>query len=292
MPSLGLNLVSNSRLKSFYSVITPKKALIFEKERLITIGEQIQGLYYLNIRPQHKVLVAKDLTLKRKAINQGFQDPKRLKLEKRVNALEESLQETLKAFKALNSAKKTEKSDSTAKENKKMATLSLWHQRLGHINQGILKVLLKGLNYEEAPIGGLENHFQRCEPCLKAKFTNKVNKVSKNASKYYQYLEKVSSDICGPIKPQTYNGKRYFITFLDKATRYLEVKLLRNKSEAYESFTEFQNLTENNPKGYKIHIFASDNGGEFVNEKFTRLFKAKGITHQVSGLYKRAKRLS
>ena len=185
MPSLGLNLVSNSRLKSFYSVITPKKALIFEKERLITIGEQIQGLYYLNIRPQHKVLVAKDLTLKRKAINQGFQDPKRLKLEKRVNALEESLQETLKAFKALNSAKKTEKSDSTAKENKKMATLSLWHQRLGHINQGILKVLLKGLNYEEAPIGGLENHFQRCEPCLKAKFTNKVNKVSKNASKYY-----------------------------------------------------------------------------------------------------------
>jgi len=35
--------------------------------------------------------------------------------------------------------------------------------------------------------------------------------------------------------------------FLDKATRDLEVKLFRKKSEAYNAFVEFKNKAENNP---------------------------------------------
>src|SRR2546430_3817898 len=97
------------------------------------------------------------------------------------------------------------------------------------------------------PIGALDEHFRLCEPYRKATFTNKVNKTSRNSFKEYKYLEKVSSDICGHIRPRTYDRYRYFITFLDKATRYLEVKLLRKKSDAYEAFVEFKNKAENNP---------------------------------------------
>ena len=78
-------------------------------------------------------------------------------------------------------------------------------------------------------------------------FTNKVNKVSRNSSKEYKYLEKVSSDIYGPIRPYMYNRYCYFITFLDKATRDLKVKLLRKKSKAYNAFVEFKNRAKNNP---------------------------------------------
>jgi hypothetical protein len=38
MPSIGLNLISTLKLKS-YSLVTPTRALIFQKGSLLTIGE-------------------------------------------------------------------------------------------------------------------------------------------------------------------------------------------------------------------------------------------------------------
>jgi len=100
-----------------------------------------------------------------------------------------------------------------------------------------------------------------------------VNKESRNAEKEYRYLEKVTSDIYGPFRPETYNKFRYFITFLDKATRYLKGKLLHTKDQAYKSFVKYKNQAENNPEGYKISIFTTNNGGEFINKRFQDLFK-------------------
>ena len=57
--------------------------------------------------------------------------------------------------------------------------------------------------------------------------------------KEYQYLKKVASDIYRPISLITYDKYRYFVTFLDKATRYLELKLLRLKDETYDAFIKF-----------------------------------------------------
>jgi extradiol dioxygenase family protein len=42
-------------------------------------------------------------------------------------------------------------------------------------------------------------------------------------------------------KGQTINSEKYIIFFLDSATRYLEFKLLKSKSEAYKAFIEFKN---------------------------------------------------
>ena len=47
------------------------------------------------------------------------------------------------------------------------------------------------------------------------------------------------------ISPPTINGKRYIIFFLDLATRYLEFKLLKYKSDAYKAFIEFKNRAKN-----------------------------------------------
>ena len=74
--------------------------------------------------------------------------------------------------------------------------------------------------------------------------------------------------MCGPISPPTYDRYRYFVTFLDKATRDLEVKLLRTKDEVYKAFVEFKNKAENNPSNKRIRLYATDGGGEFVNKRF------------------------
>ena len=154
------------------------------------------------------------------------------------------------------------------------------------MNKRVIKYLLKDLYHESGnPIGALEEHFRKCEPCKKASFTNKVNRKSRNATKEYQYLEKVASDVCGPISLMTYDKYRYFVTFLDKATRFLELKLLRSKDKTYDAFIEFQNRAENNPDGYRIRVYVTDNGTEFVNRRFQSHFKDKGITHQLSPVY-------
>jgi len=36
-------------------------------------------------------------------------------------------------------------------------------------------------------------------------------------------MEKISSDLYGPFRIKTYNKKLYFITFLNKKSRYLEI---------------------------------------------------------------------
>ena len=91
--------------------------------------------------------------------------------------------------------------------------------------------------------------------------------------------------MCEAIKPKTYDRYCYFVTFLDKALRYIKVKLLRRKKEVYDAFLEFKNHAENNPKGYRIRIFATNNGGEYVNKRFQSLFKKEGITHQITLAY-------
>ena len=112
--------------------------------------------------------------------------------------------------------------------------IQLWYQRMGHINRILLQKTL-----------GLESEVEldACEICIESKLTNQRSKEITPKRKVH--LEKVVTDLCGPISPPTINGERYIIFFLDSATRYVEFKLLKFKSEAYETFIEFKNRAEN-----------------------------------------------
>ena len=67
--------------------------------------------------------------------------------------------------------------------------------------------------------------------------------------------------------------------FLDRALRYLKVKLFRRKNKVYNAFLKFKSRAKNNLKGYRIYIFATNNSGEYINKRFQSLFKKEGITH-------------
>jgi len=51
----------------------------------------------------------------------------------------------------------------------------------------------------------------------------------------------VHTDVCGPMSSTARGGFQYFITFTDDFSRYGYVYLMRNKSESFERFKEFQN---------------------------------------------------
>ena len=89
-----------------------------------------------------------------------------------------------------------------------------------------------------------------------------------------------------PISPPTINSKRYIVFFLDLATRYLEFKLLKYKSEAYKAFIEFKNRAKNLLKlKRKIQYLKSDQGGEFVNKRFKGACFTYGIIQRFSAAY-------
>ena len=215
---------------------------------------------------------------RKRPASEAFEPSEQSKGIKRIKRLEEALS---KAKEALQKAKAPAPTKVQKKADKaKRATLSLWYQRLRHVSKRVIKYLLKDIYHESRnPIGVLKDHFRKYEPYKKVSFTNKVNKISRNATQEYQYLKKVASDIYGPISPITYNKYCYFVTFLDKATRYLELKLLRLKDKTYNAFIEFQNRAENNPDGYQIRVYITDNSTKFVNKHFQSYFKAKGITY-------------
>jgi hypothetical protein len=79
-------------------------------------------------------------------------------------------------------------------------------------------------------------------------------------------------------------GYKYFITFLDKYSRYLYVELLKTKANVYLAIYKYINKLNNN-KDYQIQIFATDNGTEYINIKVKDFLETKGITYQKSPPY-------
>jgi IS30 family transposase len=70
-----------------------------------------------------------------------------------------------------------------------------------------------------------------------------------------------------------YNGFKYFVIFIDHFPRTTWLYLLKSK-EVFNFFEEFVNRVKTHYNG-KIKTFRSDNGIEFVNNKFSNIFRDK-----------------
>lgn len=86
------------------------------------------------------------------------------------------------------------------------------------------------------------------------------------------------SDVCGPMKVQTFTGALYFVTFIDDHSRKLWAYVLKTKGEVLSKFIEFKALVERET-GKKIKCIRSDNGGEYCGP-FDAYCRQFGIRHQ------------
>ena len=80
-------------------------------------------------------------------------------------------------------------------------------------------------------------------------------------------LEIIHSDVCGPFRERARGDFYYFITFTDDLSRYGHLFLLKNKSETFEKFKEFEAQVENQT-GKSIKTLQSDQGGEYLSIEF------------------------
>ena len=87
------------------------------------------------------------------------------------------------------------------------------------------------------------------------------------AVKSTRKLQIVHSDVCGPMHTESIGGCKYFVTFIDDYSRYCHVYFLKQESEVFEKFKEFQAMVENETER-NIGVLRSDRGGEYLSEKF------------------------
>nr|GEX95317.1 hypothetical protein [Tanacetum cinerariifolium] len=88
-------------------------------------------------------------------------------------------------------------------------------------------------------------------------------------------------DLCGPMRVQSINGKRYVLVVVDDYSRYTWVFFLHSKDEASKVVIYFIKKTQVNLQLH-VQLVRTDNGMEFKNKTLAKFFDEVGITQQFS----------
>jgi hypothetical protein len=105
----------------------------------------------------------------------------------------------------------------------------IWHRRLGHVSFPVIhKAISLPIPNKNRPI---------CSDCQLAK--SHAMPFIKMHVAVSQPLELIYSDVWGPASTLSTSGARYYISFLDDATKFLWLFPLKLKSDAYQTFLSF-----------------------------------------------------
>ena len=153
----------------------------------------------------------------------------------------------------------------------------LWHRRFCHLGMtNLRKLVTKEL------VRGIECDITKdsflCNSCCDGKNHKVPFPVSESKSKH-KVLDLIHSDVCGKLNPGSLGGGYYFVTFIDDASRYTWVYILKNKSDVFDTFKRWKTLVENLYEK-KIKVFRTDNGGEYTSREFESYLVEEGIHHE------------
>ncbi|GKD20740.1 retrovirus-related pol polyprotein from transposon TNT 1-94 [Tanacetum coccineum] len=155
----------------------------------------------------------------------------------------------------------------------------LWHQRLSHLNfdyinslakQGLVQGLLK-LKYQK-------DHL--CSACALGK-SKKHSHKPKAEDSIQEKLYLLHMDLCGPMRVQSINGRKYILVIIDDFSRFTWVKILCSKDEVPEFVIKFLKMIQVRLNATVCNI-KTDNGTEFVNQTLRAYYEEVRISHQTS----------
>ncbi len=177
----------------------------------------------------------------------------------------------------------TSESVALAQSSSKDDKLGLWHRRLGHLNIKSVKTLRGMVSGMDLLQSHVDPSSFICEGCIEGK-QQRLPFVGEAATRATEPLGIIHSDVCGPMKTTSIGGCKYFVTFIDDFSRKIWLYPIKAKSECFDKFKEFKALVEKQSE-LKIKVFRSDNGGEFMSNKFDEFLKKEGIARQTSAPY-------
>ncbi|GJR98042.1 zinc finger, CCHC-type containing protein [Tanacetum coccineum] len=134
----------------------------------------------------------------------------------------------------------------------KLNDLILWYARLGRVQFKRMQDMSK-----DGLILAFDMDTEKCTTCMLTKITKKPFQNIKRETKV---LELIHSDLCDLHASPSLGNKKYFVTFIDDASRFCYVYLLHTKDEALDKFKEIKTEVELQ-HGSLIKRFRTDKGG-------------------------------
>ena len=239
IPKLGVNLLS-------LSLITSKDYnLVFKKDSCYIYKPNKSLLTKGSYKDKVSIFTAKSSKL----LNYYNNNKKAITTLNTYNRVEEELESTIsdsdldlidankedniivdKAIDLENNSKDLESNSNKEQIVLNKNTIELLYNRLGYINLKAIKKLkdnTKGVNIDLNDIDTTKTSLDNCIICIQSKLTK--NRSTIPSTKVSAYLDLIYIDIGGPIRPKTFRGFKYYITFRDSYTKYLVVKLLKSR---------------------------------------------------------------
>ena len=131
---------------------------------------------------------------------------------------------------------------------------ALCHKRLGHISRNRVERLVS-----DAILNSIEFiDFNVCIECIKGKPKGK----KLGAYRALEVLKLIHTDVCRLFPIPSWNGQRYFVSFIDDFSRYTYIFLIHEKAQTLDVFKSFKVEVENQ-LNKRIKKIRSDYGGEY-----------------------------
>lgn len=101
--------------------------------------------------------------------------------------------------------------------NAEFSSAEIWHRKMGHLNYHDLMKCHRNNAVQGMKLTKYREYIT-CEICARGKVT-KAPFPKKGSTRSSDILEIIHSDFCGPISTESIGKSKYFVTFIDDASR-------------------------------------------------------------------------
>ena len=93
-------------------------------------------------------------------------------------------------------------------------------------------------------------------------------------------LERIHTDVCVPFSVASTEKHKYYVIFFDEYSRRYWIFFMQKKIKTFSKFCEFKALVEKE-SGKQVKTLRSDNGGEYISNKFKDFCSKEGIRREL-----------
>jgi len=163
-------------------------------------------------------------------------------------------------------------SELTAHKSVHRDDYDLWHRQLGHPGKQVFEKFEsstrnfpKSIEIPKSP--------PVCEGCAKGKMHSRS--FPDNSARATHPFQWIHSDL-KEFAVQSYHHHKYYISFIDDNSSHSWIALLKKKSDSFQASKQFIAMVKNQYNA-TVSEWMTDNGGEYVDEKYIKFLKDEGI---------------
>jgi transposase InsO family protein len=155
------------------------------------------------------------------------------------------------------------------------------HHRLGHIAPSSARKLVQNGTIVRIELDP-DSQKADCDAYIYARATRLPVPKVRISPPAQHFGDEIHTDVWGPSPITTRQGRKYFATFMDDATRYTVTYLLRTKDEALEAYKSFEAWAITQGHCTAIKVLRSDRGGEYLSGAFDQHLKKAGTARKLT----------